>query len=269
MALLTVAVVRLAVVPAQAPVQLPDDGIGTSAPLVHPHTSPRCREVGKPGWRLGAGVLMGLGLPGQRRAGPNQTKLPARPVGTCRCRLRGSQPTREPQLPPLQLPCPGGTQAASTAHLGSVSPARDGGGCLGGQQPPSPHQRGHRDGDSSAVPKQDLASPLAHGGGGGGGDTRGLSPTHAHPGAGTVPTSRLGLALMGFTISSNIPLKMSLGRGAPPSPPASPPRPAKLFLIKTSPGLSITVPLRGTPAPGGGVCGCGRRAVGQRYIKHV
>lgn len=36
-------------------VQLPDDGIGTPAPPAHPHTSLGCREVGKPGWRLGPG----------------------------------------------------------------------------------------------------------------------------------------------------------------------------------------------------------------------
>lgn len=242
MALLTAAVAALAAVPAQAPVQLPDDGIGTPAPPAHPHTSPGCRDVGKPGWRLGAGALMGLGPPGQRRAGPRQTKLPAWLVGTRRCGSAAPSPPENPGHPP---PAP---QAEGTQVPGQPAP-RPGvtgtGGFLRANNSPATNPEGTW---GRAGPKRDSASPLSHGGGG----TGGAEP-HSRPSRRWHrPHALAGISTNGIYHFIQYSPKDEPGKGgAPPLPPASPPRSAKLFLIKTSPGLSITVPLHGTPAPGG------------------
>lgn len=209
----------LAAVPAQAPVQLPGDGIGTPAPPRHPHTSPGCREVAKPGWRLGGRELMGLGPGGQHGAGLRQTKPPARPVGTRRCRLRAGgagcpRPHRIPSQrgprPYSSRPRPGGapvsgepTRQPRATHSGVVTP-------------PDSRGRGQRRWQQGRL--RGAPGPKW------GGHRGGSSPTRTQPSAGTVPTPRPGLTLMGFTVSSPIPLKIGLGRGgSPPRPPTAPP----------------------------------------------
>lgn len=212
-ALLAAVVALLVEVPAQALAQLPDDDIGTPAPPAHPHTSPGCREVGKPGWRLGAGALMGLGPPGQRRAGPRQTKPPAQPVATRRCRLRGSQPTGEPPSPPSSSPTQEQPRRPGSQHR---TPARW---VLGGQQHPPSHQPRGDMGMGTAVLAPNGTQPIPWPGGGcdtGAGGGREAEP-HSRPSRSWHhPHAPAGISVNGIYHFIQYSPKDEPGKGEPP-----------------------------------------------------